>query len=97
MEGISNQIEKKIKIISLYEKYMFVMGIVGQLMFYFQAAEIFVRKSAQGVSFFGFLIGLLCVSSWLIYGILIKNKVLICSNAVAALGASLVVIGTLIY
>ena len=81
----------------LYERYMLVIGIVGQLMFYTQGIKIFTTKSANDVSLLGFLFGLLTVSSWLIYGILIKNRTLIVSNVVAVAGALFVVIGILIY
>jgi MtN3 and saliva related transmembrane protein len=80
-----------------YERYMLVIGVVGQLMFYTQGIKIFATKSANDVSLVGFLFGLLTVSSWLIYGILIKNRALIVSNAVAVAGALFVVIGILIY
>ena len=81
----------------LYERYMLVIGVVGQLMFYTQGIKIFATKSAGDVSLIGFLFGLLTVSSWLIYGILIKNRALIVSNIVAVAGALFVVIGILIY
>ena len=81
----------------VYEKYMLVIGILGQSVFYVQAAAIFINCSAKDVSLLGFSLGLISVASWLIYGILIKNKVLIISNSVAVLGAILVIAGVLIY
>lgn len=76
---------------------MYVIGILGQLVFYSQAYTIFYNKSAIDVSLFGFFAGFVSVSSWLIYGILIKNWPLIAANIVATIGASLVLIGILIY
>lgn len=78
-----------------YEKYMFFIGIAGQLVFYLQAYEIFSAQKAENVSLPAFLFGLLSVSSWLIYGIMIKNRPLIVANAVAVVGALAAVIGIL--
>lgn len=79
----------------LYEKYMYFIGLTGQLLFYLQAYEIFSSKKADNVSFLAFLFGLLSVSSWLIYGFMLNNRVLIISNAFAVVGALAVVIGIL--
>jgi MtN3 and saliva related transmembrane protein len=87
----------KKKMFYVYEKYMLVMGILGQFLFYVQGVKIFTTKSASDLSIVGFLLGLIAVTSWFIYGILIKNKVLAISNAVAVIGALFVVIGILIH
>jgi len=76
---------------------MMAMGVVGQLLFYVQGVKIFINKSAADVSLFGFMLGLISVSSWLIYGLLIKNKVLVLANAFAVVGALLVIVGILIH
>ncbi len=76
---------------------MFAVGIFGQAVFYLQGIEIFRNQSAKDVSLFGFSFGLISVTSWLIYGVVIKNHVLIAANAIAVIGAIFVVIGILIY
>lgn len=91
------QLSTRAKILNYYERYMLVMGVLGQLLFYTQAAKIFITRSASDISILGFMFGLLSVSSWLIYGILIKNRILFWANAVAVVGALLVIIGALIY
>ncbi len=95
----NTNVETSSKTISLryYEKYMMVVGVLGQLLFYVQAIKIFTTRSAGDVSIIGFLLGFISVSSWLVYGILIKNKVLIIANAVAVIGALLVIVGILIH
>jgi len=80
-----------------YEKYMLAMGVLGQLLFYTQGIKIFMTKSANDISILGFLFGLISVSSWLVYGVLIKNKVLILANVFAVVGALLVIAGVLIH
>ena len=91
------KIESKTRLLYFYEKYMFIVGTLGQLLFYTQGIKIFANKSASDVSLLGFSLGLISVTSWLIYGVLIKNKVLIISNAFAVIGALFVVIGILIH
>lgn len=73
------------------------MGVLGQFLFYVQGFKVFTTKSAGDLSLTGFLLGLLSVTSWLVYGIMIKNKVLIVANAFAVVGALLVVVGILIH
>lgn len=97
MEDNPLEVSAKTKLLTYYERYMFVMGTLGQLLFYTQGIKIFITKSANDVSLIGFSLGLISVSSWLIYGILIKNRVLVVSNAFACIGALLVVIGILIH
>lgn len=97
MNDQSTEIQTKSKLLTYYERYMLVVGILGQLLFYTQGIKIFLTQSAKDVSIIGFLCGLVSVSSWLIYGLLIKNKVLVLSNVVAVVGALLVIVGILFY
>ncbi len=87
----------KSRLLSYYEKYMFVVGICGQMVFYAQGIKIFQTQSASDVSLFGFLLGLISVTSWLIYGVAIKNRVLVIANIFAVIGALFVVTGILLY
>ena len=80
-----------------YEKYMNIIGPITNLMFYLQAYKIFINKSADTVSGPGFLISIIGLSSWLLYGILLKNKPLIIANIFGVIGAILTFIGVLIY
>ena len=94
---MNSQVESKTRLLQYYEKYMFVVGTLGQLLFYTQGLKIFMNKSASDVSLLGFSLGLISVASWLVYGVLIKNKVLIISNTFAVIGALFVVTGILIH
>ena len=85
------------KFLKFYEKYMSVVGIAGNMMFYLQAYKIFLPKSAQNVSGIGFLISFIGLSSWLLYGILIRSKPLIIANVVGVAGAILTLIGIVMY
>lgn len=80
-----------------YEKYMFIIGGCGSLVFYLQAIKVFYSKDATAVSLTAFLVGLVSVISWAVYGFIIKNRVLFVSNVISTVGALLVVIGIIHY
>lgn len=81
----------------LYEKYMLVVGGGGTLVFYLQAFKIIQDQSAVNVSLLGFVIALFSLASWMIYGILTKDRVVFISNSLATIGALMVVVSILIY
>lgn len=85
------------KVFVLFEKYMYVIGSASSMVFYLQAYKIFMEKSASDVSLAAFSFGLVSVLSWLIYGLILKNKVLIVANTLAVVGASLAVTGIVFY
>lgn len=85
------------KILKFYEKYMLAMGIAGHFIFIFQAYKVFVHKSAADVSLEGFLIAFVSIISWLLYGSLKKDKVLIRVNVFGVLAASLCIIIVLLF
>lgn len=76
---------------------MVCIGVIGQLLFFAQAYKIFATKSAHDVSGFGFSIGLVSVTSWLIYGMMLKDPPLIIANVVAVIGAFFVIVGICLY
>lgn len=80
-----------------FERYMFVVGVGGNVFFYIQAWQIFDTKSAKDVSLVAFAVALWAVMSWFVYGLVLKNYVLIIANIVGTIGAALVVTGCLMY
>jgi MtN3 and saliva related transmembrane protein len=70
----------KEKILSYYQYYMYLVGFLGHLIFVFQAYKIWQTKSCLDVSLLGFLSCFIAVCSWLFYGLLINNPVLIRVN-----------------
>jgi MtN3 and saliva related transmembrane protein len=82
---------------NFYEKYMSFIGLVTNIMFYLQAYKIFANKSAQDVSGVGFLLSFIGLFSWLIYGLLLKNKPLIIANVFGTIGALITLIGVIKY
>jgi MtN3 and saliva related transmembrane protein len=85
------------KFMKFYEKYMTVVGTVGNFMFYVQAHKIFTCKSAASVSLPAFTISAVALSSWLLYGILIKNTPIIIANIVGFIGALLVLVAIILH
>lgn len=96
-DSVQVQISSKPRFLAFFEKYMLAVGILGQMIFFMQGLEIFLNQSAQDVSVLGFSVGFVAVSSWLTYGVLIKNRVLIIANIFAVIGALFVLLGILIY
>lgn len=80
-----------------YARYMIFIGTFGQFVFYSQFYKIIQNKSAQDVSLFGFMCGFISVASWLIYGLMLRDKPLIVANTIATIGALLTIIAIFIY
>lgn len=80
-----------------YARYMIFIGTFGQFVFYSQFYTIIQNKSAQDVSLFGFACGFISVASWLIYGVMLRDRPLIVANTIATIGALLTVAAILIY
>jgi MtN3 and saliva related transmembrane protein len=81
----------------MYAYYMSFIGVVGQLVFFAQGVKIFQTKSAKDVSILAFVFGLISVTSWFIYGLVIKDRPLVISNFVAIVGAIFVLAGIYFY
>jgi MtN3 and saliva related transmembrane protein len=80
-----------------YKTYMILVGIFGQLLFFSEFVTILQNQSSQNVSLFGFICSLIAIFSWLVYGFLMKDKVLIISNIAGTVGATLTVAAILVY
>lgn len=83
--------------VKFFENYMKIAGPLGNVMFYLQAYKIFASGDSCSISIPAFLLGFAACTSWLIYGIMIRNTPLILSNIVGSSGAFLVLLGTAIY
>jgi MtN3 and saliva related transmembrane protein len=84
-------------LLKVYESYMKFIGPLGNAMFYMQAYKIFTTKTAESISIEGFTLSLIALSSWLLYGFLLKNPPLIIANLVGTIGAILVITFTIAY
>ena len=82
-------------IIKFYEKYMLVMGSMGHIGFLLQAFKVFSTGRAHDLSLPGFLVVFVSLLSWLFYGILIKDKVLIIVNIIGILCSTLTIVAIL--
>jgi len=70
---------------------------LGQSMHYIQAWKIYTTKSAEDISLVAYVICLILLIHWLVYGIVIKDRVIIMAETLGVIGSMLVIIGTIIY
>lgn len=78
-------------------RHMALIGSLGQLLFYFQAFNIFWNKNAGEVSLIGFIISATAMACWTTYGFLIKDRPLLIANLIGVIGALSVITGIIIY
>ena len=69
-----------------------VVGVMVALGLYLQVYKIWKRKSAGDISGISFIILVIGLTVWLIYGILLKNPPLVIVNAFTLIAAVLVLI-----
>jgi MtN3 and saliva related transmembrane protein len=81
----------------LFTLYMSWVVNLGQSMHYIQAWKIFTTKSAEDISLTAYIICLILLIHWLIYGIITKDKVIITAETLGIIGTTLVIAGTIIY
>lgn len=84
------------KIISIYDKYIVLIGIGGHFMFVLQTYKLWVSKSAEDLSLEGFIVSFFSLVSWLIYGLLKKDLPLIIVNIFGAVASLVCIISILI-
>lgn len=74
-----------------------IMGIVISWGYYFQAYNIFKKKSAKDVSIASYLIFAIGTLTWLIYGIYLNDLTIILGFLFGVIGSWLVLILILVY
>ena len=81
----------------ILQAYLSVIVILGQSMHFIQAWKIFDAKSSEDVSLASYLICLALLLHWIMYGIFIRNKVLVIAEALGIIGVTLVITGICLY
>lgn len=89
--------KEKSKLIVFLDKYMAIVGVLGQYLFFTQAYKIFTTKSAKDLSLDGFLVIMIATLSWLFYGIVHKSLPIIAAQICAIIGMIAVIIGIFMY
>lgn len=79
------------------KKYMLFVAVAGNGIFYVQAYKIFSSESAKDVSPLAFGLSFWAVSSWFLYGLVMRDRVIILANIIAMIGAALVLVGCYLY
>ena len=82
---------------SIYEKYVVIVGIAGQSMHYIQAYKIYSTKSADDISMLAYLICFFLLVNWMIYGFVKRAPALIIAEFVGIFGVIAIIIGTIFY
>jgi len=88
------RMQNKNYVLSIYMSWILSLG---QSMHYVQAWKIFTTKSSEDISLMAYIICFILVTHWLIYGFIIKDKVIIIAETLGVIGVSLVIYGTLLY
>ena len=81
----------------ILETYMSWIVVLGQSMHFIQAWKIYDTKSAEDVSAVSYIICMILLIHWFLYGFLIKNRVLIIAEGLGLIGSILVLIGIFNY
>lgn len=87
----------KNRLIYIYSTYILIIGTIGQFAPYLQAYKTFTTERASDLSIPAYVIAFISLVSWLVYGILIKDKPLIISNIVGLIGTAIVIISMIMY
>lgn len=80
-----------------YKSYMLVAGVLGSIVPYVQAIEIFVSGSAENVSILAYILITIAMASWLLYGIFLKDIPMLVANSVGVAGCLFCIASILIY
>lgn len=81
----------------MYSRFMLFITFFGQMPIVFQIFRTLRRQSAGDISLLGLMVGAMCLLSWLIYSLLIKDKLLILSNILGSILLAIHIIVTVIY
>jgi MtN3 and saliva related transmembrane protein len=87
----------KSRLIYIYSIYILIIGTIGQFAPYLQAYKTFTTERAGDLSIPAYVVAFISLTSWLVYGALIKDYPLIISNIVGFIGTIIVIVGMIIY
>ena len=85
------------KLKNIVDRIVFFGALFGLIMTLPQLAEIWINKTAGGVSLVSWFSYVITATAWCLYGFLHKDKHILYTYAVWAVVNSLIVIGILIY
>lgn len=94
--GIESLFISKNKVLKFYERYMTLMGVLGHFIFILQTYKIVSCKNASNVSLEGFCIAFLSIVSWLFYGILKQDKVLVTVNVFGFISSLICIVAIIV-
>ncbi len=80
-----------------FKRFMFVPGVGGNFVPLIQAMRVFAEHDSKAQSLEGWLVALFCLCCWLMYGVVLKDKVLIIANIVGVINVIILIIGIMMY
>ena len=81
----------------LFKTYMLWVANLGQSMHYIQAWKIFTTRSADDISITAYTVCLILLIHWLLYGIMINDRIIILAETLGIVGTILVLFGAALY
>jgi len=75
-----------------YERYMYIIAILNNIYFYIQAYQIYKDQSVETVPLFGVYLEFFVSVNFIVYGIYVKNRVLIIAGLSNFIGTLMVLI-----
>ncbi len=80
-----------------YDVYMYAVGVIAPIAGYMQVYKIIESHSAGDISMLGNIVALIAAISWLIYGIIKKNYIIMIANAASVISEIAIVLGIILY
>lgn len=80
-----------------YDRYMMLIAVFGSIFVYLQASVIIQNKSSENVSMPSYILFLIVSLSWMVYGILWTDWIVVISGMIASIGAIVALVATLSY
>lgn len=71
----------------IYDKYMLFISVFGKAFLVFQIVSIVINSSSQDASFLSYVLYLITSLSWLVFGLIQKNTIIVISSYVGLIGA----------
>lgn len=88
---------KNHKMMNSYDKYMICIAIVSKVFLVLQIAKIIADESSQNVSFSAYLVYFISSVSWLVFGIMYKESIVVISAYIGVLGSLVAMIIVVAY
>ena len=80
-----------------YDKYMILIALFGSIFIYLQAITIISNKSSENVSIPSYILFLIVSLSWLVYGVLWSDSLVVVSGLISTIGSIIALVASISY